>query len=113
MRRTRRRDAADAAIAHAKERARWFVRTRRLPHFAHAQHTVMPVAISLPLHCGPQQHAIVVRFRLAVPIDARNVTLNRKAIVCTTRAPLIHELHEEAAATWRSTLPQIATNAEE
>src|ERR1041385_5530118 len=93
MRRARRGNAANAAIAHAEKHARRLVRTRRLPHFSHDERAKASVAISLCLHSPAQQRPVVVRFCLSVPIDAGDVTLIRKPLISKTRAPLVHALH--------------------
>src|SRR5690242_9593724 len=98
MRRARRRDAANAAIAHAEEHPPGLIRTRRLPHLRGAKHAKPAVLISSRPDRPAQQRAIAIRFGFTVPIYRRDITLGLKAIVGTTRAPLVGEFYEIAAA---------------
>src|SRR6185369_10561942 len=100
MRRARRGDAFDAAIAYAKEHSRRLVRARGLPNLRHAQHAEARVSIALQTHRRAQQPSVAFGFGLSIPFNACDVTFRSPAIVGAARVRIVNELHEVTPATW-------------
>jgi len=111
MRRTRRGNAANPTIAHAKESSRRLVRAGSPPHLGNREQAILASAREAILararrpDPSAQQTAIAVGFTLSVPIDAGNVAFTLPTVVGTSCARLVYEFYEITTATRRRTTP--------